>query len=642
VTPKSALVAASTALLALVVAASALGGAPNRPPRIVAAKMLDVDRDFRADAVRLTFSERVRHSADRDGRYPFAVAGYQVRSVGRARGRTVVLALRERARPDPRARPRVRYRRTRSEPVRDLSGSQALAQGFRRTRGHGRRPPRPLPPAPPPPAPQPGGVDGDGDGYPDGQDCAPNDRTINPAANDLPDLAFVDSNCDGIDGREANAVFASPQGSDTNPGTKARPKRTIQPAIAAATGNGRYVLVAAGSYPGVTLTSATQVYGGYDPANWSRRRENVTSIAGPRSGIYAPGTTNVVLQLLSVSGTNTGVAGASSYGILATNGTSLTLQAVTVRAGNATAGAPGTNGRPGNPGERGANGTGRSERTCEDNPPGQGGAGGDSPVGRHGGRGGSGGPSGNAGGQSGTAGRFGTPGGRGGQPSTDNDDRRIHGGNGRDGSNGLAGPVGDGGTSSTTAARDEWVGSEGGFGRVGGAGNGGGGGGGGGGIYGVFQIDRPGMGGGGGGGGGGPGFPGNGGAYGGGSFGIYLYNSTLTADSSLIAAGNGGAGGRGGNGGRGGASGGRGTGSNDCTGLVGRGGNGGRGGTGGLGGAGGGGGGGPSIGVMRIGSSATLTSTTVSIAAPGPGGAPGTGGVPGQPSSAGLARAIFP
>jgi hypothetical protein len=88
--------------------------------------MEDADGDFRADRLRVTYSERVRHAADTDGRYPFAVAGYRVRSVGAARGKTVVLALVETTAPDEAARPWVAYRRTRSKPVRDRAGNQAM------------------------------------------------------------------------------------------------------------------------------------------------------------------------------------------------------------------------------------------------------------------------------------------------------------------------------------------------------------------------------------------------------------------------------------------------------------------------------------------------------------------------------------
>src|SRR5207248_1961245 len=90
------------------------------------------------------------------------------------------------------------------------------------------------PPAPPPPPPPPANPDRDGDGTPNEQDCAPDNAAIHPGAPDLPDLAFVDSNCDGIDGTEAKAIFVSASGSDGNPGTKAAPVREISTAMSLA------------------------------------------------------------------------------------------------------------------------------------------------------------------------------------------------------------------------------------------------------------------------------------------------------------------------------------------------------------------------------------------------------------------------
>ena len=79
---------------AAAVAVSAAGPVRKAPSaRIVAAVMLDADRDARADGVRLTYSMRVRHSADRDGRYRFAVGGYGIRSVGLAGGRSLLIRL---------------------------------------------------------------------------------------------------------------------------------------------------------------------------------------------------------------------------------------------------------------------------------------------------------------------------------------------------------------------------------------------------------------------------------------------------------------------------------------------------------------------------------------------------------------------
>jgi hypothetical protein len=62
-------------------------------------------------------------------------------------------------------------------------------------------------------------LDGDRDGVVDSKDCAPLDAAIHPGAADLPDLALVDSDCDGIDGQEAKAVL--PRSAATTP-TRAR------------------------------------------------------------------------------------------------------------------------------------------------------------------------------------------------------------------------------------------------------------------------------------------------------------------------------------------------------------------------------------------------------------------------------------
>ncbi len=158
-------------LTAVVAAGSAVAALPaasdTKPPRIVAAAMQDTDRDGRADRLRLSYSERVRHPRDRDGRYPFRVAGYAIQSVGAASGKTVVLALAEKATIDAAARPAIRYRRTRATPVVDPTRNQAVAQVFGATRAHGNRP------APPPPPPPPGPLDRDGDGALDAVDCGP-------------------------------------------------------------------------------------------------------------------------------------------------------------------------------------------------------------------------------------------------------------------------------------------------------------------------------------------------------------------------------------------------------------------------------------------------------------------------------------
>ena len=624
--------------VAVFVACSAVMGASaaapvGKAPRIVAAAMQDSDRDARADSVRLTYSARVRHARDRDGRYPFAVAGYRIRVVGAASGKVLMLVLVERAQPDSAVRPAIRYRRTRLQPVTLRSGLQAAPQLFRGARAHGKTPPVvTAPPPPTPPTAPPSPADADGDGTVDGQDCAPRDGAIHPKAPDLPDLAFVDSNCDGIDGTEKDAIFASPRGKDADPGTKAKPKREIRAAVAAAAGNDRYVVAAAGSYAHVTAVTGIDLYGGYDPDTWARKASLVTAIAGSPEAVLADGARDVTLQLLSVRGSSNG---ASAYGIRAIANSDLRLQRVTVIAGGGGAGLLGRTGRQGRPGGPGLQG---DKGACDSFVRAIGGAGGDSPVGRDGGRGG------NAyyqiKGQDGAPGVVGTPGGKGGsggQPASG-------GRTGANGANGVPGTRGAGGNSSTAFATTTWRGVDGGEGVYGGPGNGGGGGGGGGGQTGAFVVDGSGNAGSGGGGGAEGGRGGEGGSAGGGSFGVYLHNSTIRVEAGSIAAGDGGAGARGGAGGAGGTGGPGYPGRAYCVDEVGRGGASGRGGDGGEGGGGGGGAGGPSIGVMKVGaSSAILSATAVTVGAGGPGGAHGAGGTGvSEPGDTGLRQAVHP
>ncbi len=324
------------ALVAATVVA-ALSAAPDRrPPRIVSSVMRDTDGDSRADRLRLTYSERIRHRLDRDGKYPFAVRGYKIRSISAASGKAIVLTLVEKPAADTSARPAVLYRRTSKGPVIDRGANQAVSQVFRATRaigpGAGGTPP---PPPPPPPV-----TDRDNDGTPNEQDCAPDDAAIHPGAADLPDLSFVDSNCDGIDGTEKDAIFVSPLGKDTNPGTKAAPMREINTAVAAAAGKDKYVLASFGVYGRIEAKSNVGIYGFYDPDDWSRKPNPVvphadpaTYVVGVPEGLLADKAKGVVLQLLRITGATSVLkppAGLTLYGIRAVNGSSLKLQRVSV------------------------------------------------------------------------------------------------------------------------------------------------------------------------------------------------------------------------------------------------------------------------------------------------------------------------
>jgi hypothetical protein len=682
----------------------ARGARDHNAPKIKRVEMQDADGDARADAVLLTYSERIRHGVDHDGRYPFTVSGYQIRSIGAAKGKTLRLALVEKQVADDKATPAIRYKHTKSKPVRDRAGNQAANQTFRGTRAHHHAPPIETPNDTTPPettivaaptgtvttrsatftysspdstasfecsldgaafaacaaagdsfsgladgahafrvrARDPSGnidaspasatwsIDGDADGFMAPADCAPDNAAINPSAQDVPELSFADTNCDGIDGTEANAIFVSPLGSDTNPGTRGLPIRTLATAVGTALAQGKQVYSAFGTYPEtLNVANGVGVYGGYG-TDWARSLLNETRVAGAATagqseGAVANGiTAPTVLQHLTLAPGPTGASGASSYGIRAVNSPGLVIDHVLAiggpgaKGGTGATGANGVNGSAGSPGGAGS---------CDTPNAGDGGGPTGPRAGREGGEGGRGGVgilgggtaakdgqagAGSGGGPGGAGGSSGDPGGSGGA-GYNGDSGRFQG----DGAGGAGGsPLGG-----------LWFGSAGEPGRNGTDGFGGGGGGGGGAQECVFCDDGSGNGGGEGGDGGQGGTGGGAGGAGGGSFGIFLVTSSgAVIRSSVITASNGGDGGMGGKGGQGGAGGARGLGGTTCTGEVGAGGNGGLGGPGARGGDGGGGAGGPSIALFRQGSLITSSANTLAHGSGGAGGN-GAGGV---------------
>ena len=449
---------------------------------------------------------------------------------------------------------------------------------------------------------------------------------------DLPDLRFLDANCDGIAGDLTRAVFVSTSGSDANAGTtRGLPVRTIAQGIAVAANTGRdQVLVEVGNYYGgqLTLQNGIGLYGNYQSGFAQRTATlDVTAYtaAAPTAVVATGVATTTELQYLKLASVGNATPGGSSYGILATDSPGLVVRKCSIVAGLGGAGANGSAsgvfGAAGNPGGRGGegceDGDGFCVPTCS-RP--QGGAGGSSSCNAAGGRGGNAGHGGNGGaaGSAGTGGAFGGPGtpaerGNWDTPST------YWGADGQAGAAGFDGYSGGG--SYAASGYTPIAGAAGLTGHAGGSGGGGGGGGGG-----TTGCDSYGGGGGGGGGG-----------SAGGSFAIYLWNSNaLIADSRIVTAG-GGAGGSGGTGQLGGlgAEGGNcGGGKGNCYGLSNEqqdgsnGGRGGWGGQGGQGGYGGGGAGGPSVGIAAVGNSQpTVTGCTSDIGPSGPGGS--SSGFPG-------------
>src|SRR5438876_6230981 len=95
------------------------------------------------------------------------------------------------------------------------------------------------------------------------------------------------------------AIYVSPAGDDAASGTRAAPLKTIGAALALAGTSGKNrVNVAQGTYPeNVQLRSGISVYGGYDPATWTRAPAISITTIGP-----GPAITAVAMQRDNVTG----------------------------------------------------------------------------------------------------------------------------------------------------------------------------------------------------------------------------------------------------------------------------------------------------------------------------------------------------
>ena len=480
---------------------------------------------------------------------------------------------------------------------------------------------------------------------------------------DLPDYPnFADTNCDGIDGTVADAIFVDTMtGNDTNPGTMALPKKTIQAGVNAAGAASspmgfpsphKDVYVSLGTYSEhVSMVNGVSIYGGYDAATkWSRSLSNETLLASPDNvGITASGLAHAFsIQLFTITtptsttGTAPNGGGQSAYGIqiLSCSG-GVTVQGCSIAPGpGAAAPTMQSSGAAGAIGAGGGNASNESQ-----------GGGGSSSCGANGGPGGAGvgninnGANGSAGttlpggGQGGPGGIGGSSGncslltagggGNGNPPST-------NGINGTFGVNAMLGPA-----IGTTDAQGNYLPASGVPGvSAGEPGGGGGGGGSGGGTqHGCGFLDdsccESDSGGGGGGGGGGCGGAAGGGGFGGGgSIAILVVSSSLNSSSNTMSPGKGGAGGPGGEGGLGGSGGGGGAGganTNAGDHAAGNGASGAQGGSGGKGGGGSGGAGGPSACFAYSGTTPISAGDTCNASS---GGAGGAGGGNGQSTAA--------
>lgn len=106
----------------------------------------------------------------------------------------------------------------------------------------------------------------DGDLLGDGCDCDAADGRRYQTAEDEPGIDNFDSNCDGIDGTAANALFVSAtRGNDNNDGTPSTPYQTLGHAYTEAVSRELDIYVEAGTYTVADLntTAGVRIYGGY-------------------------------------------------------------------------------------------------------------------------------------------------------------------------------------------------------------------------------------------------------------------------------------------------------------------------------------------------------------------------------------------
>lgn len=104
-----------------------------------------------------------------------------------------------------------------------------------------------------------------------------------------PPIVGGDADCDGVPDDTDEYVYVSVTGSDSNPGTLARPMRTLAAAVARAGREGKDVLVSRGIYEGpLEIVPGVSVYGGYSPDFRDRDLELYPVLIENRSEAGAP------------------------------------------------------------------------------------------------------------------------------------------------------------------------------------------------------------------------------------------------------------------------------------------------------------------------------------------------------------------
>jgi hypothetical protein len=199
---------------------------------------------------------------------------------------------------------------------------------------------------------------------------------------DLPDDAFEDTNCDGIDGDASQAVFVAPTGSAEGDGTIDEPLNSIAQAVAVAAAQNKDVYVCVGEYAeSVTIAdTAVSLYGGYLCDDGWRRSEARAEVSSPtpRALVIRDVVEPVVVDRMAFRSAGATESGDSSIGAFVVGAQNVTLSRVEFVAGDGAAGLDGADGEDaGETQGRGRTGGGapavfceRFSQPCEELPPG--------------------------------------------------------------------------------------------------------------------------------------------------------------------------------------------------------------------------------------------------------------------------------
>ncbi len=152
---------------------------------------------------------------------------------------------------------------------------------------------------------------------------------------------------------EAYGVFVSTGGSDVDPGTRARPLRTINAALQGAAASGRRIYVCAGTYAeNIIFAEGLSVFGYFkcpNGANWELGPDRARIAPPPSADGVATRAKNIVkptrIEALEIMGANATVDGGSSIGLVAESSPGLVFANTRIVAGTAKAGTTGARGK---------------------------------------------------------------------------------------------------------------------------------------------------------------------------------------------------------------------------------------------------------------------------------------------------------